>query len=213
MHFKSGGPIFLLIGGEGGVHPAGISSISYVHTLAEKFNGLLIYTEHRFYGKSMPFEKFSTNDLKYLSSDQALADLAHFVRSTITGNEKLNATSGVIAIGTSYSGSLAVWFRQEYPHLVNGVWASSAPLEAKVNFPEFMELVGNLFRDIGGEECYSVMSTAFKELNTLVENMDVAALNTSFGVCNDFNIQSKPDVWNFIDSIRTRFLFGVGVGR
>lgn len=74
-----------------------------------------------------------TDKLKYLNIDQALADLAHFViemRKTIPGAEK----SGVIMIGGSYSATMVAWFRQKYPHLVNGAWASSAPVFAKMEF-------------------------------------------------------------------------------
>lgn len=74
-----------------------------------------------------------TDKLKYLNIDQALADLAHFVvemRKTIPGAEK----SGVIMIGGSYSATMVSWFRQKYPHLINGAWASSAPVFAKVEF-------------------------------------------------------------------------------
>lgn len=41
---------------------------------------MIIVLEHRYYGKSMPFGKDSLKDenLKYLSTRQALDDLAYF---------------------------------------------------------------------------------------------------------------------------------------
>jgi len=38
----------------------------------------VVSLEHRYYGKSTPFDTFSTENLKYLSSKQALFDLAVF---------------------------------------------------------------------------------------------------------------------------------------
>ena len=69
----------------------------------------------------------------YLSSEQALADIAFFIESM---NEKLNKTEDVkwIAFGGSYPGSLAAWVREKYPHLVHGSISSSGPLLAKVDF-------------------------------------------------------------------------------
>lgn len=71
-------------------------------------------------------------NLKYLSSEQALADLAYFV-SDFKATQNLTS-SKVIAFGGSYPGSLSVWFRLKYPHLVHGSVSSSAPLVAHINF-------------------------------------------------------------------------------
>lgn len=75
----------------------------------------------------------STENLEYLTSQQALADIATFIDGM---NSKYRFSSNVkwIAFGGSYSGSLAAWFRQKYPHLVHGAVSSSAPLLALVDF-------------------------------------------------------------------------------
>ena len=74
----------------------------------------------------------STKNLKYLSSEQALADLAFFIESKIE-EYKLNNNKWIL-FGGSYPGSLAAWFRLKYPHLAYGAVASSAPLLAQINF-------------------------------------------------------------------------------
>jgi len=74
----------------------------------------------------------STKNLKYLSSEQALADLAYFIESK---KEEFKLTNNKwIVFGGSYPGALAAWFRLKYPHLAYGAVASSAPLLAKINF-------------------------------------------------------------------------------
>lgn len=46
--------------------------------LAKKFEAGIVSLEHRYYGKSSPFKSLATENLKYLSSKQALFDLAAF---------------------------------------------------------------------------------------------------------------------------------------
>lgn len=79
------------------------------------------------------FSDLSTDNLRFLSSRQALADLAHF-RTTIAEARGLTNAKWV-AFGGSYPGSLAAWFRLKYPHMVHAAVASSAPVRATVNFP------------------------------------------------------------------------------
>ncbi|CAJ1942413.1 unnamed protein product [Sphenostylis stenocarpa] len=69
------GPVFLVIGGEGTC--IGIAN-DYLAVLAKKFGAALVSLEHRYYGKSSPFNSLETENLKYLSSKQALSDLAFF---------------------------------------------------------------------------------------------------------------------------------------
>lgn len=75
----------------------------------------------------------STANLQFLSSRQALADLAHF--RTVTAATRGLTKSKWVAFGGSYPGSLAAWFRLKYPHLVHAAVATSAPVHATVNFP------------------------------------------------------------------------------
>lgn len=203
-HFRSGGPIFIFIGGEWEIGPGHISNGQHIYDLAQEFNGLLIYTEHRFYGKTWPIKRPSTSDLRYLSVDQSLADLANFVL-TITSDTNLNATGGVIVVGGSYSATMATWFRQKYPHLVNGAWASSGPLHAKLNFFEYMETVGKSIQSVGGSKCYFTLDKAFKALDVLLADKDIGKLTKLFQLCKTFKIDSQMDVWNFFTSLRYIF--------
>jgi lysosomal Pro-X carboxypeptidase len=67
-------------------------------------------------------DDLSTENLIYLSSEQALADLSLFIQFI---KQKYNAVkSPVITFGGSYPGNLAAWFRLKYPFLTVGSIAS-----------------------------------------------------------------------------------------
>lgn len=139
-----------------------------------------------------------------MSVEQSLADLAHFVRE-ITADKELNATGGVIVVGGSYSATMAAWFRQKYPHLVKGAWASSAPLQAKVNYFEYTEVVAKSLRKIGGDECYENIEGIFEAIEDLIDSEDFDTLKSLFKICDEFDITNILDVWNFISSVKNIF--------
>eukprot|EP00850_Spirogloea_muscicola_P002237 SM000008S22326 [mRNA] locus=s8:1058662:1062304:- [translate_table: standard] len=158
-HFREpDGPIFLIVCGEY-VCP-GIQN-DYTVVLAAKYGAALVALEHRYYGESWPFSSLSTENLRYLSSKQAIFDLAtfrHFYQArhsclymeAAAGsiNRRYNRTrySGDnpwFVIGVSYPGALSAWFRLKFPHLTLGSLASSAVVHAIVNYTAFDMQVAN----------------------------------------------------------------------
>ncbi|KAI9915516.1 hypothetical protein PsorP6_007282 [Peronosclerospora sorghi] len=162
-----GFPVFLYIGGEGPLGPKAITNRTFIHFLAEQHRALLLAVEHRFYGKSYPTNDMSLPNLRYLSSEQALADLAHF-HSFVTDKYHLTAEKWV-AFGGSYPGNLAAWVKLKYPALFAGTVASSAPLEVKLDFYEYMEVVGDGLRYFGGGACYRQVEMAITQLGQLMD--------------------------------------------
>lgn len=75
----------------------------------------------------------SIESLKYLSSEQALADLAAFIQAKNT-EYKFDKNVKWVAFGGSYPGSLAAWIREKYPNLIYGSVSTSGPLLAKADF-------------------------------------------------------------------------------
>ena len=102
----------------------------YAWDLAKAHGGLLVNVEHRFYGQSYPTPSMTTEELRLLSADQALADLARVIDHVKTTLDIQD--SRVITIGGSYPGNLAAWFRLKYPSVTFASIASSAPVTAKV---------------------------------------------------------------------------------
>ncbi|KAH9114601.1 hypothetical protein AeMF1_011332 [Aphanomyces euteiches] len=91
-----------------------------------------------------------------------------------------------VAFGGSYPDALAAWFKLKYPHLVEGSVASSAPLYAKENFAEYMEVVGSGLRYFGGGACYRAVEQAIQALHALVIDTSASAqatLSSLFNPC------------------------------
>ncbi|CAO2828050.1 unnamed protein product [Amaranthus hypochondriacus] len=177
-YFRSpDGPIFLKICGESSCN--GITN-DYLSVLAKKFGAAIVSPEHRYYGKSSPFKTYTTEDLKYLSSKQALFDLAafrQFYQDSL--NKRFNRTNvenSWFVFGISYAGALSAWFRLKFPHLTCGSLASSAVVLAVYNFTEFDRQIGVS----AGPEC----KAALQETTQLVDERlksNGKALKSAFG--------------------------------
>jgi len=119
-----------------------------------------------------------------LTVEQALADAAHFI-TFITSEEVTPGASNspVIVIGGHYSGSLAVWLRQKYPHLVTGAWASSAPLQSVLNHVAFKEIAGAAYRQAGGNECYDTLESGFRTMEQYIADGRNSEIEEIFRTC------------------------------
>lgn len=133
--------VVLYIGGEGTLGASAVVRGSHMDLAA--LEGAAVFAlEHRFFGKSMPFTELTPANYKYLTIDQALADLAEFIQQVIHKHEKADAKNlKLVVVGGSYPGALSSWFRLKYPHLAVASWASSAPVNIKNDFPEYDQYV------------------------------------------------------------------------
>ncbi|XP_054770679.2 putative serine protease K12H4.7 [Lytechinus pictus] len=203
--YTPGGPVFLMIGGEGEANPVWMVDGAWVE-YAKEMNAFLIMLEHRFYGKSHPTEDMSVDNLQYLSSEQALADLAHF-RTVIGQRMKLDKNKW-ISFGGSYPGSLSAWFRLKYPHLVVGAIATSAPVQAQLDFPEYLTVVrDSLATSRVGSKCNDAIQKANNDIDILMMHMTGwQTLTKIFNLCSPLNGSSINDVANFYETIAGNFM-------
>jgi len=178
-----GYPIFVFIGGEGEESCKRLTDHMYLYDQAKEHKALLLDLEHRFYGESYPTPTMTTEELSLLSSDQALADLARFItwRKSELGAEE----SKVLTVGGSYPGNLAAWFRLKYPAVTDGSIASSAPLMAKEDFFEYMDVVKasvDFFDPIG--TCNSQIASAVNQVAAMAEDRTQwSQLDTDYQNC------------------------------
>ncbi|CAG2162365.1 unnamed protein product [Oppiella nova] len=209
-HYKSGGPVFVYIEGEANASPEWItSSASYVVQSAKQFNAFLVLLEHRYYGESQPFNDTTVEHLKYLSSEQALADTAEILQYL---TKKLSLSGKVVVFGGSYAGSLAAWFREKYPNIAVGAIASSAPVLAEVEkYPniavgaiassapvlaevDFKEYFG-VVSDSLGTECSQNIREATQALDELLTTPEgVKKVRQMLNLCDTFNGTDSLDV-------------------
>lgn len=136
----------------------------------------------------------SVENLQYLSVDQALADLAHFIVEIKKEPGKEN--SPVVLVGGSYSATMVAWFMQQYPDLAVGAWASSAPLFAKVDFVEYKEIVGAAIREVGGERCHQVLTSAIDQSEAMIEDDRIEEFNKIYKFCDSFDGNNILDIWS-----------------
>ena len=194
-------PLFVFIGGEGEEKCTRLTSYMYMYDLAREHRAMLIDVEHRFYGQSMPTPDDSTENLKYLTSDQALADLARIISHLKVTYD--TQSSKVVTIGGSYPGNLAAWFRLKYPHVSHGSIASSAPVLAQTNFPEYMDVVAQALIHFSGQQCYNAMQLAAEIVANLAYqgfgSSGMKKLETDFDLCSP--IQTDLDLSVFLSDM------------
>ncbi|XP_017778055.1 PREDICTED: putative serine protease K12H4.7 [Nicrophorus vespilloides] len=164
--FELGGPIFVFLGGEWEIS-SGYLQTGQMFDMAAEHHGYMFYTEHRYYGKSFPFNNVSSDSLKYLTTDQALADVAYFIthmKRTMRGM----ANSKVVVVGGSYSATMAQWMRLKYPHLITAALASSAPAKAVEDFKEYFEVVSDNIK-LNSVECWDTIKNGTAAMVDLLE--------------------------------------------
>lgn len=198
-------PVFLFIGGEGTLTNTSIA-IGEIVDIAKEHGALLVGAEHRFYGSSLNDDGLQLEELQYLSSQQALADLAAFVHH-IKDKYKVSEYSQWICFGGSYPGALSAWFRLKYPHLVHGAVASSAPVRAITNFEGYNEVVASsLTSEIvgGSEQCLSYITKAFQVVDQMIADRQFEQLAKDFVSCGP--ISEKMDVVTFASNLAGIFM-------
>ncbi|KAK6628671.1 hypothetical protein RUM43_002486 [Polyplax serrata] len=202
-HYKPGGPVFLMIGGEGEASPKWMVEGTWLK-YAQRYNAYCVQVEHRFYGKSHPTDDLSVKNLAYLNSEQALADLANFITSF---NLKLNQYPNPkwIAMGGSYPGSLAAWMRLKYPHLVQGAVSTSGPLLALLDFKEYFEVVKDSLATYN-TSCVSAIAAGTEQLDSFLNHpLGQQKIFKIFKLCDPIEFNNENDFSNLHESLASNF--------
>ncbi|KAG9470767.1 hypothetical protein GDO78_016801 [Eleutherodactylus coqui] len=202
------GPVFLLIGGEGAESEFSVLAGEHVE-LAQKHQALLVALEHRYYGASINQDGLTLEAMRFLSSQQALADLASF-HLFVSQKYNLTQKNPWISFGGSYPGSLSAWFRLKFPHLVYAAVASSAPVRAELDFTDYNKVVAQSLSDpvIGGSsQCLDRVRKSFQEVDSILHAGNVSKLERDFSSCSP--LQGPDDYTEFVSNLADIFMGAV----
>ena len=170
-HYKAGGPVIVLASGE----DSAIDRLPYlqkgiVAKLAAATNGLGVILEHRYYGTSFPTPDLSTENLRFLTTAQALADTAYFAENVVfPGLEHHNLTASAVpwvAYGGSYAGAFVAFLRVLYPNVFWGAISSSGVVKAIYDYWEYYEPV----RQYGPADCITTTQSVIHVVDNILLN-------------------------------------------
>ncbi|XP_058444592.1 lysosomal Pro-X carboxypeptidase [Malaya genurostris] len=189
------GPILFYTGNEGDIELFA-QNTGFMWELAPKFKASLVFAEHRYYGKTLPFGNASYDspaNLGYLTSEQALADFASLL-TEINPSNRTTRGRPVIAFGGSYGGMLAAWFRMKYPHLVTGAIAASAPIrQFDAGCGVFNQILTSVFTVAYTRECSQNIERSWDALKNYSSTADgLRVLQEKFKFCT--NVTKADDI-------------------
>ena len=124
-----------------------------LYQLAKATKGIGVILEHRYYGASFPVPDLSVSNLRFLTTEQALADTKYFAENVVfPGLEQYDLTAkntAWIAYGGSYAGAFVAFLRVLYPDVFFGAISSSGVTNAIVDYWEYWEAI----RLYGPKDC------------------------------------------------------------
>ncbi|GAB6029669.1 hypothetical protein CHUAL_005401 [Chamberlinius hualienensis] len=188
------GPIFFYTGNEGSVGMFA-QNTGILFDWAPEFKALIVFSEHRYYGESMPYgnQSYDLDKLGWLNSEQALADyteLVVYIKNTFPGAKY----SPVIAFGGSYGGMLAAWGRIKYPHIYAGALASSAPIwsfEGLTPCGDFYKIVTKDFAD-ASPVCADTIRASWDAMFRKAQTSDgLQWMSDTFKLCSPVTNQAQ----------------------
>eukprot|EP01084_Bolivina_argentea_P302248 521688_1 len=202
------GTIFFYLGNEGNVELY-VNHTGLMWEHENEFDAIMIFAEHRYYGKSMPFTKEQLKQQPklylFVSPDQAMADYAELIYYLKT--QKLNSwPSPIIGFGGSYGGMLCSWFSIKYPQWIDGCIAGSAPildfegLEPPIN-PNFyaQTMTFDASTEGGGNDlCKNNIRKSWNNLFNLTKTLNGRReLSSIFKLCSNLNNETIANATAF----------------
>ncbi|OJJ33236.1 hypothetical protein ASPWEDRAFT_114702 [Aspergillus wentii DTO 134E9] len=184
--YVPGGPVFVYDVGEADAEKTAkvylTNTSSFFRNMLEEFHGLGIGWEHRYYGESLPYPvslETPPEHFKYHTTRQALADLPYlaqnFSSKAYPDVDVTPKSTPWIMVGGSYAGIRAALSRKEYPDVFHAAFASSAPVQARVNMTMYFDQVYRGMNKYGFDNCTKDIHSALEYIDDQLSKNDTAA--------------------------------------
>lgn len=197
-YYKSGGPVFLYVGGETSLeNRLGNLETGIIQILMNATGGLGVIIENRYYGDSLPFENLTTDNLAYLTNEQTIADFAYFAQhAAFPGlNVSLTAPSTpYIMYGGSLAGAQTSFTVKTYPDIIYGGIAASGVIQVSVEYPVWYDPI----QKYGPADCVSSINAIVDKFDSLVAANNTAAIQEFKAL---FGLESLTDNRDFAKTI------------
>ncbi|CAH1134824.1 unnamed protein product [Ceutorhynchus assimilis] len=170
---------------------------------AQQFNAILFEVEHRYFGKSRPTENVSVENMKYMSTEQALADLAEFVVAMNKEHNLAEDVKWIAFAGANYGAFL----RLKYPHLIHGAVSSSAPMLAVVDFQDYFKNIAEVLNETD-VNCLSALQAGTAQMaERLKDKAGATNLTSLFQLCTPLEevMDNEDDISSFFSILSDNF--------
>ncbi|KAI1337447.1 peptidase S28 [Xylariaceae sp. FL0016] len=185
--YEEDGPIFLFNPGETSADGmlGYLTNKSLPGYYAQQLKGAVVVLEHRYWGKSVPFDELTAETLQYHNLPNAIADMTNFAQNvdcefcedgTCNSNE-----NPWVLIGGSYSGALAAWTSQLDSGTFAAYHASSAVVEGIDDFWYYFSPI----EDALPSNCSTDVRAVIQYVDTVLASGnadDISTLKTRFGL-------------------------------
>lgn len=177
-YYKPGGPIFLYIGGEVDLsYRYSNLQTGIIQILMNATGGLGIILENRYYGNSYPFNTSTPEELRFLTTEQTIADNAYFAQhvtlpNVTDGNNLTAAERPWILYGGSLAGGQTAFSLVTYQNILWGGIASSGVVHAVLAYPEWY----NPIQKFAPGDCTTRINNIIDKMDSLVQSNNTAAI-------------------------------------
>ncbi|KAI1327644.1 peptidase S28 [Xylariaceae sp. FL0255] len=195
-YYKTGGPVFLYLAGEGPIDGDTHLTSSLITQFMQETNGIGVVLENRYYGTSVPFNNTTTDELLYLTTEQVIADFDVFAREVkLPGVSGINAPSTPwILYGGSYPGALSAFTKKTYPDTFWAGISSSGVIHGQINYPQWYDPVQLL----APQDCVGSINDIVDKMDELVAAKNTVAINKLKAI---FGLTAVTDIRDFAQTI------------
>ena len=183
-----------------------ISLASRLHSSGSSV--LLAALEHRYYGLSYPAPKATSwKTLEYLSSFQAVSDVASFAQAI---NLTFKVSPKWVTYGGSYPGMISAWSRLLFPSVIHAAVSSSSPVQAQLDMGEYNDWTARTLTQetVGGsKECLARVEEGHEAVAKLLAGGLAGGAEDRKALAEMFNVCDIEGLEDPLEPLRNRQLF------